>query len=431
MALSDRFKKYTNNNYEQLYKEPEKKEVSAVNDVQSELREALSEKIASIPVWHEYTPETQRDLISNFISSRLSSSGTFISEEEKSKLISACYSAALGFGVIDSLIMHEDVNTVFVNGTEGVFFELDGEKRVSDIKLDDKQLEGIKRNLFAMRGLPAGNASNILNFRYNNFSISAVMPEISSNGLLLTVKRRSAAEISPQFAVENSFLTQNVWNFLNSALTSKKSILILGPGNSGKTFLVDLLLKNLNNNVFTCVFEDFIQLFTEGHNISKFELSGLNSANEFNLLYSSVMRTLPEYLFFDLASDMYLSSIIENIYSSNNCTVLALRSPSFDAVSNKLVAAIEKVCKFTEKQAKIKAFSLFDYVVELETIQGRGFIKSVLEVAATKTTLSFKEIYNYSDNELSTETDNDDFPDIAEEDLLDNKSKFSSRFSQL
>ena len=86
-------------------------------------------------------------------------------------------------------------------------------------------------------------------------------------------------------------------------------------------------------------------------------------------------------------------------------TVITLRAGSVDAALTKLVSSMIAEEKFTEKYAKGKVLSDYDYIVQINKMSdGVSRITSVVELTPARTAaLSVREIAKLVDNQYVTE----------------------------
>ena len=91
---------------------------------EDEFKKALLDKVDSIPVWFEYTADRQKSLIKSFVEKKIISENLTLSDEQKETLIDKLFTSIMGFGPLDYLIARENVDAVFVNGTNSVHIEI-------------------------------------------------------------------------------------------------------------------------------------------------------------------------------------------------------------------------------------------------------------------------------------------------------------------
>ena len=113
MTLSERMKKFD------LYtQEDETPAISPeLTALCSELTKALSKKIATIPIWFDYSKEEQQSLIKNFLNTKLNEKFNEIqlTSAERERISETFFNSIYGFGTLDFLISQQELSKIFAN----------------------------------------------------------------------------------------------------------------------------------------------------------------------------------------------------------------------------------------------------------------------------------------------------------------------------
>ena len=187
MTLKDRFK-----GLEEVQSDPileraeahdvveEKIELSSVCE---EISALLSKKVASIPIWFEYSETEQKKLLGEYMTKKLSDDypTLSVSEKEKENLISIFTSSVHGFGALDYYIARDDVKAILVYA-DGTVLVDDGEsfhKEKSAIsqaefeKIYARLSDGVNKNDL-----------NLFRIRLNKTVITLFAPPVSEKKIL-------------------------------------------------------------------------------------------------------------------------------------------------------------------------------------------------------------------------------------------------------
>lgn len=429
--LSSRFKKIENetsplepkfiNTEKAVDAQPELIETSVDESVEADFKKALLQKIESIPVWFEYTPDKQKELIKTFVMNKLSSDGKVIPENETELLIENLFTSILGFGPLDYLIAQENVSTIYVNGTSSVFIEISGKVLNTEMKLNDKQMNFIMKNILNLSEVKPEDKDYIWNLKVKNMNITVILPPVSVDAANIIIKKSSQADINS--LIDKGLLNRELFNFLVSAIDSGKNIVISGDINSGKTNLLDTLISFSLTQKRTVLIEDVPQISCSCENLIKFSVNKLSG--HLSMLLTNILNMSPEHLIIDLNNPVCSISDWKG-------TVLTLRAGSIDSALTKLVSSMVANEKFPEKYAKGKVLSDYDYIVQINKMSdGISRITSIVELTPARTSaLSVREIAKLVDNQYVTEIPQP-LTSLRAESLIAQAGSMASRFAQI
>lgn len=321
--LSDRFKKAD--------------ETEVLNE-KDELRNNLLEKVNSVPYWNEYEPEKQRDMVRNFVeNSKI---------EDKEPVCESLLPIVTGFGPLQNLLDNEKVSAVFINGTNSVHIEIDGKVFNAEMNLTESMLQYVL-NI-------AGNSDkNIYSCKVDNYAIDVIKPDVSLSGVNISIRKIKDYDID---------MPKNLFRFLTEQITNKKRIVVAGDINSGKSTLLNQLIKTCLSDKRCYLLEKSEQISAKSDFLVKLDISKC----DYDTLISIVQKSNPEYVISDL-----------NLVN-DDAQILTLRANSLDGTFRTLVA---KYSEMSEKYAKLKVLNDFDYIVYMKDFK----IVSVAELKPAKT----------------------------------------------
>lgn len=393
----------------------------SVSDIEKDFKKDLMVKIDSIPVWFDYTAERQKDLIKSFVDNKLANENITLTLDEKDTLVDKLFTSIMGFGPLDYFIAKDNVDAVFVNGVNSIHIEIGGKVLNTEMSLNEKQLSFIISNISNMASVKIDNSKNIWNLKVDNLFITLIMPSISQCGFIITI--RKVVSCTMNSLLEKNMMSKEMFDFLLSAIDMKKNIIISGDINSGKTVLTDALINSALLNKRVVLFENSPQISAYGKTLMKF-VTDRDSVDYSNLV-SDVMRMSPENIVVDF-------NCVVPEFADSNGGIYTLRAISVEGALSKLFAAFASEEHLSDKFAKTKVYSNFDYIVQLNKCSdGKNRVTSIVELTPARTAaLSVKVIAKYVDGNYVTEIPQP-LTSIRADSLISGEGSMSARFSGL
>lgn len=389
-----------------------------ISVVENDLKKDLIEKINSIPVWSEYSQEKQKELIKSFVDNKFSVEKYSFSDDDKQKLIEKLSSAVIGFGPLEYLISQENVSAIFVNGTNSVHIEIGGRILNTEMMLSNQQLEFLINSISGMVCTKIDLSKNVWNVKYNNLLISVITANISNSGTNIII--RKTVEFNIESILDNAFVSREVLDFIINAISEKKNIIFSGDINSGKTTFLDVLINTSILNKRAVLLEKSSQINSKSNYLMKFSID--TKSTDFDEIVENIMKIEPEYIISDLNT-----SIIE--FSERKGCISTLCASSVEAAISKLVNNVVVNENLSEKLAKNKVLTNYDYLVQINKLDnGKRCVTSIVELSPARTAaLSVKLVSKLENGQYIN-----DFPQpltsFRVETLISQSGSMSSRF---
>lgn len=376
MGFKDRFKdlqpqKIDNNALSEKNSAGSKEPVNPLID---SLKLKLSVKIASIPVWFDYSEEEKQGLIKSFFENWLKESDLKLSEDEKFRLTDSLYSSIYGFGVLDTLLSDVAVTELFISETSNVKIRKNSELILSEVKIADTVdlVNRLKKSAGIFSEKP------VLKFVLRNLIITIVQPPVGETFIAIRKKTRKHTDFA--YLLENHKIDESIYSFLITLINEKKNILISGAVEAGKTSYIEALYSAMKNSVIIQN-TNFIE--------EKSYICGGLDDEELENLISALSAQTPDYIVFDMNSG-YSQDVGCGVVSS-------VRADSPMLAVTKLASNSAAAQKITEKQAKADIAERFSYIMQIEKDL---FISSISEFSLNKAgSLVMTEILKRSEGE--------------------------------
>ena len=379
VGISDRLKRFEHN--------PDIVEETSFGDF---VTEALSKKIASIPVWYEYDYSKQFELILNFLDNKLNSEfeDLTLTDSEKRQIAEEFLKNNKGFGILDKLLADKSVEAVMVNSLGSVFINKGGQYIKTDLIMSSAQFAEIES-----RFKQTGALTRICQ---DNLVITILKPPVADN--MLVIKKIKEVFDNLSDIADEGLITGEVRAYLADLLASKKNLIITGSDKDILDEFVQVLINSVNDSDRIAVIEDYMPFRALADNISVFSVASLKGL-EWNYILESVKELKYDYTITALSDYEKFSSNYINTDEFAQGLITIIPAKSVSDVSSKLTDAAQRSLKCTEKQAKLKMSSLYDAIIQLEKLDDNKYcVSSVMEITSTKSSsLVMDEVVKYLD----------------------------------
>lgn len=363
MALKDRFKELEevvqqeseHETMEQIEAHKVVKDKIELGSVCEEISALLSKKVASIPIWFEYSESEQKKLLGEYMTKKLSDDypTLSVSEEEKENLISIFTSSVHGFGALDYYIARDDVKailvyadgTVLVDGGESFHKEKSAISQAEFEKIYARLSDGANKNDL-----------NLFRIRLNKTVITLFAPPVSEKKILF--EKMSAEHVTLDLLVEENSISQEEKDFLKNIISERKNLLVAAPASCGKTALLAAIIDEVSKFSRSAVLENSPVI--NQNKADSYLIRGLND-NELDDLLNAVSKLKYDYTINDTE---YLPAILSDRLKEGY--IASVEAETMTQAVIKLAGYKIYSEKFSEKQAKAFLASQFEYIVLLK-----------------------------------------------------------------
>ena len=295
----------------------EQGEMSAVTREQESMQgfERAKIKAEGVQRYRDADDETYRSYIWMLLDGLLdensdysASDGSFvyITPEDKAMIVEQVFGMYRGLGLLDTILLDEEVTEVMVNGPDNIFIEKKG--RV--IRLDQKiaedeeqgkiQLRKIVHRIVDICGREVNEASPIVDARLKDGSrVNIVLYPIAMGGDTVTIRKFSRKPMSIERLIAYGSITNEIAAKLRSLVESKYNIFISGGTGSGKTTFLNALSNYIPRDERVITIEDSAELQITGvDNLVSLETKQANAEGKGAItikdLIKSSLRMRPE-----------------------------------------------------------------------------------------------------------------------------------------
>jgi pilus assembly protein CpaF len=181
---------------------------------------------------------------------------------ERAAVIEAVVDETVGFGPLDRLLRDDRVTEIMVNGPHRVFVERAGRIEPAPVRFADADhLMHVIERILAPLARRVDEASPMVDARLPDGSrINAIIPPLSLDGPVLTVRRFARDGLDAQDLVRLGTLTDEMLTLLAAAVRARRNILVCGGTGSGKTTTLAALATFIASSERVVTIEDAAEL---------------------------------------------------------------------------------------------------------------------------------------------------------------------------
>jgi pilus assembly protein CpaF len=166
-----------------------------------------------------------------------------LSRNEKKQLFEQIVAEILGFGPLEQFLSSDGIGEIMVNGPKHIFIERGGRIQRANVSFEsDEHLMRVIDRIVAPLGRRIDEGSPMVDARLPDGSrVNAVIPPISLNGPVLTIRIFSKVPLTVENLIEFGSITREAVEFLKAAVIAKINVIVSGGTGSGKTTLLNIL----------------------------------------------------------------------------------------------------------------------------------------------------------------------------------------------
>jgi pilus assembly protein CpaF len=217
------------------------------------------------PVALEKDPKKKEDLrnkTAQAIQRLLEEEAKELDRNERSGLAKDILDEALGLGPVEPLLVNKDVSEVMVNGKDQIYVEQKGKLILSDYRFtSDKQLLGCIERIVSPIGRRVDEKTPLVDARLKDGSrINIIIPPLSLKGPIITIRKFFKERLEMSDLVKFGSMTDEMSDFLRSAVEARLNIVVSGGTGTGKTTLLNLISSCIPEDERIVTVEDAAEL---------------------------------------------------------------------------------------------------------------------------------------------------------------------------
>lgn len=183
-------------------------------------------------------------------------------------------------GPVQEFLSDPGVSEVLINGPNQIFVERKGKLELTTAKFpDEDNLQAAINTIAQSVGRRINKDEPRLDARLpiiqgspaSGSRIAAVLPPISRQGTVISIRKFTASKISPAEYIKWGTISPDAWMFIDLCMFLGKNIIVSGGTGSGKTTLLSMLCSRIPKGQRILVIEDSSELQIDYEHVVRFE----------------------------------------------------------------------------------------------------------------------------------------------------------------
>jgi pilus assembly protein CpaF len=206
--------------------------------------------------------EGLKEEITTIVESTLNEDSSYLSKNDRQKIISEIIDETIGFGPINPLIHDPSVSEIMVNGPDQVYVERKGKLVLSNVSFKDEQhVMRVIEKIVAPLGRRIDESSPMVDARLPDGSrVNAIIPPLSLNGPTITIRKFSEKPFTVRDLINFGTITPNIAMFIKACVEARLNIVVSGGTGSGKTTTLNVISSFIPEDERIVTIEDAAEL---------------------------------------------------------------------------------------------------------------------------------------------------------------------------
>jgi pilus assembly protein CpaF len=292
---------------------------------------------------------------------------------------------------IAHLILDPGVSEVMVNGDGAIFVQRNGQVSPVDACLEQKYLASAVKRIARSLGNDIGESKPLLDARLPDGSrVAAAFPPCSLHGVTLTIRKFRPHCFTMEQLVEVGMLPAKVAVSLAEAVRNRKTILIAGGTDTGKTTFAKALIDFIPQHERLGVIEDTAELKIDHPNVFRFEAhkeqvdgSGkvMVPAVTVRDLVKATLRHRPDRLIVGEVRGGEAFDLLDALNTGHTGSISTLHANSaLQALSRLATLTLRADVDLPYKAIQGEIGDLIDLVIHIQRKESQRFVSQVLQL---------------------------------------------------
>jgi pilus assembly protein CpaF len=377
--------------------------VSSLDDLTRGLRRRLVDDAARVEGLESEQPPL-RDRVAALVQEQAAP----LDSEQHELLVERVLSSAVGLGPLEQLMQDPAVDEVMVNGPGSVWVEREGRVERTSVEFASvEELMNVIERILGPLGRRVDEASPLVDARLPDGSrVNCVIPPLSLDGPLLTIRRFRRQGFSLGDLVANSTLTPELGGFLGTAVRARANIVVSGGTGCGKTTLLNVLSSLVADGERIITIEDAAELRLQQNHVLRLESrpASLEGEGEITIrrLVRNALRMRPDRIIVGEVRGAEALDMLQALNSGHDGSMTTVHSNSaVDSLRRIETLALMAEVALPHAAVRQQLASALDVVVHLErNREGARRVVELVEVVRFAGDVGVTSLFNAGDRSL-------------------------------
>lgn len=309
--------------------------------------------------------------------------------EQLDRLIDETVDMIIGLGPLESLLLDDSVTEIMVNGPDSIFFEREGRLYAAQERFDSEaQLRLVVDRVVSPLGRRVDDQQPLVNARLpQGHRVNVVIPPVSVQGTLLTIRKFKARSFSLAEMVEMDSMTQSMATLLSWAVKSRKNIAVCGGTGGGKTTLLNALSREIPHDERIVTIEDAAELRFDTHpHVVRMETRMANAEGRGAVgirdLMTNALRMRPDRIIVGECRGEEALDMLQAMTTGHDGSLTTLHAGSPREAMARLVTMVRYGMELPTEVIEGQIVSALDLIVQQDRVFGGG--RRITQIASRK-----------------------------------------------
>ena len=378
--------------------------MSAIEELAQGLRRRLVDDVRAAPPDPRSDPRALRQRIAELLREQAQP----LDDREREELVERVLASTMGLGPLEPLMEDPRVDEIMVNGAGSVLVERDGRIEPTDtcFESDEALLHVIERILSPL-GRRVDEAVPLADARLPDGSrVNCVIPPLSLDGPLLTIRRFRRRGFTPEELVESGTLSDEALAFLRDSVRSRRNVVVSGGTGSGKTTLLNVLSACIDPGERVITIEDAAELRLQQPHVLRLESRppNLEGRGEVTIrqLVRNALRMRPDRIVVGEVRGAEALDMLQALNSGHDGSMTTVHANSAaDSLRRIETLALMADDALPHVAVRQQAASAIDLVVHLQRQRsGERVVAEIAEVVRFASEIGVRPLFTAADGEL-------------------------------
>ena len=260
-------------------------------DLKVELHQRLLDLI-NLSALDKMSREQIQAEVGDIVHEELTKQNQALNQAERKQLVGDVLDELLGLGPLEPLLKDPTITDILVNGHAHVFVERYGVLEPTPVRFkDERHLLRIIQKIVSAVGRRIDESAPMVDARLADGSrVNAVVPPLSIDGSLLSIRKFARVPISMARLIEIGSVPAQVAEVLQAVVGSRRNVLISGGTGSGKTTMLNAMSAYIDGRERIVTIEDSAELQLQQEHVVRLETRPPNIEGKGEILQRDLVK---------------------------------------------------------------------------------------------------------------------------------------------